>query len=182
MIRTGRWKISRLEGVEMSLYIFDKDGTLLRRIRSRFVFRRSALKPEEQILRKGVFEKLATLRAEGHKIAIATNQPAVAFGFLTLEEAEELVKNCAAKLGGIDAWRLSPYHPKAKARRDGKVNLYARDDPTHKPHPGMILQIMEELGYPPNDTIVVGDKKADKKCAKNAKVKFIDGKKFFKYK
>ena len=47
MIRTGRWKISRLEGVDMSLYIFDKDGTLLRKIRSRFVFRRSALKPEE---------------------------------------------------------------------------------------------------------------------------------------
>ena len=166
----------------MSLYIFDKDGTLLRRVRSRFVFRRSAMKPAEQVLRKGVFEKLAELRAGGHKIAIATNQPAVAHGLITLDEAEELVKNCAAKVGGVDAWRLSPYHPKAKARRNGKVNLYARDDPTHKPHPGMILQIMEELGYSPKDTIMVGDKKVDKKCAKAAKVKFIDGKKFFKYK
>ena len=165
----------------MSLYIFDKDGTLLRQIRSRFFFRRSALKPEEQVLRKGVFEKLAELRAGGHKIAIATNQPYVAHGFLTLQEAEELVKNCAAKVGGVDAWRLSPYHPRAKSRLDGKPNLYARDDPTHKPHPGMILQIMKELGYSPADTIVVGDKKIDKKCARNAKVKFIDEKKFFKY-
>ena len=165
----------------MSLYIFDKDGTLLRRVRSRFFFRRSALKPEEQVLRKGVFENLAELRAAGHQIAIATNQPYVAHGFLTLQEAEELVKNCAAKVGGVDAWRLSPYHPEAKARLNGTANLYARDDPTHKPHPGMILQLMEELGYSPADTIMVGDKKVDKKCAKAAKVKFIDEKKFFKY-
>jgi phosphoglycolate phosphatase-like HAD superfamily hydrolase len=39
---------------------------------------------------------------------------------------------------------------------------------------------MEELGYSPADTIMVGDKKVDKKCAKAAKIKFIDEKKFFK--
>src|SRR5215216_442209 len=102
----------------MSLYIFDKDKTLLRHVRSRFLFHRPPLKPEEQILRNGVFEKLAELRAAGHQIAIATNQSAVAHGLITLVEAEELAKNCAAKIGGVAAWRLSPYDPRAKKRLD----------------------------------------------------------------
>lgn len=60
------------------------------------------------MLRKGVFEKLAELRANGHRIAIATNQIAVAHGVITLVEAETLVQNCIEKIGGADAWRLSP--------------------------------------------------------------------------
>ena len=165
----------------MSLYIFDKDKTLLRHVRSRMFFKRSPLKPREQILRKGVFEKIAELRAQGHQIAIATNQIAVAHGLITLAEAEDLVRNCADKIGGVAAWRLSPYDPKAKVWLSKKTkNPYARDDISRKPHPGMLLEIMEELGYSPRDTFMVGDKKMDKKCAKAAGVRFIDAKKFFK--
>jgi D-glycero-D-manno-heptose 1,7-bisphosphate phosphatase len=131
-------------------------------------------------LRKGVFEKIAKLRAAGHQIAIATNQSAVAHGFITLEEAKKLAKNCADKIGGVSAWRLSPYDPRAKKKLHGKPNLYARDDETRKPHPGMLLQIMEELGVSPKETFMVGDKKIDKKSAKAAGVRFIDEKKFFK--
>jgi D-glycero-D-manno-heptose 1,7-bisphosphate phosphatase len=165
----------------VSLYIFDKDKTLLRHVRSRFILHRAPLKPEEQTLRQGVFEKLAELRNGGHQIAIATNQPAVAHGLITLEEAEELVRNCAAKAGGVSAWRLSPYSPHAKKRLHSKLNPYARDDETRKPHPGMILQLMEELGSSPKDTFMVGDKKMDKKSAEAAGVTFLDEKKFFKF-
>jgi len=164
----------------MSLYIFDKDKTLLRSVRSRWIFKRSPLKPEEQILKKGVYEKLASLRTDGHKIAIATNQIAVAHGVITLEEAIALVENCVEKIGGVATWRISPYDPKAKVHLGGKSNPFARDDPSHKPHPGMILEIMEELGYSAQDTIMVGDTRADKKSAKAAGVQFIDEKKFFK--
>lgn len=164
----------------MSLYIFDKDKTLVPNIRSRLIIRRSPLKPEEQILRRGVFEKLAELRAAGHQIAIATNQPAVAHGLITLEEAEELARNCAAKVGGVSAWRLSPFEPRAKKRLHGKPNPYARDDETRKPHPGMILQLMQELGSSPEETFMVGDKKVDKMSAQAAGVTFLDEKKFFK--
>ena len=164
----------------MSLYIFDKDKTLLRHVRSRFLYPRPPLKPEEQILRQGVFEKLAELRAAGHQIAIATNQAAVAHGLITLDEAEKMVVNCAAKVGGVSAWRLSPFHPRAKKQLHGKPNPYARDDETRKPHPGMILQIMQELGKSPSETFMVGDKKMDRKSAKAAGATFIDEKKFFK--
>ena len=164
----------------MSLYIFDKDKTLLRPVRSRLLFKRSPLKPEEQILKKRVYEKLAKLRANGHQIAIATNQIAVAHGVITLEEAEELVRNCAEKIGGVAAWRVSPYDPKAKIWLNGNSNPYARDDEKRKPHPGMILEIMDELGVSPKDTVMVGDKKVDKKSARAAGVRYIDEKKFFK--
>lgn len=164
----------------MSLYIFDKDRTLLRPVRSRWFFKRSPLRPEEQMLQKGVFEKLAGLRADGHQIAIATNQIAVAHGIITLEEAEELVRNCADKIGGVSTWRLSPYDPKAKVWLHDKSNPYARDDESRKPHPGMILDIMKELGFAPKDTFMVGDKKMDKKSAKAAGVRYIDEKKFFR--
>ncbi len=116
----------------------------------------------------------------GHKIGLATNQNAVAHGIISLEEAEELVLNCIDKIDGASAWRLSPYDPKAKLWPHKKPNPYARDDPSHKPHPGMILEIMEELGFSPKDTIMVGDNKVDRKAAKAAKVRFISAKKFFK--
>ncbi|MGE5378307.1 MAG: HAD-IIIA family hydrolase [Bacteroidota bacterium] len=164
----------------MSLYIFDKDKTLLRAVRSRWFFKRSPLKPEEQTLRKGVFEKLAELRQGGHQIAIATNQIAVAHGIITLDEAEELVRNCADKVGGVSAWRLCPCDPKAKIWLNDRENPFARDDPNRKPHPGMILEIMDELGVSPWDTFMIGDKKVDRQSAKAADVTFIDEKKFFK--
>ncbi len=164
----------------MSLYIFDKDKTLLKYIRKFLFFKRFPMKPKEQILRKGVFEKLAELRADGHKIAIATNQPIVAHGLITLEEAKQLVRDCAEKVGGVDSWRFSPYDPKAKIWLHDKSNPYARDDVSRKPHPGMLLEIMQELDFSPQETIMVGDKKADKKSAKAAGVRFIDEKKFFK--
>ncbi len=164
----------------MSLYIFDKDGTLVSKLHSRTGIAKPPLKPARQVLRPGVFEKLAELRAMGHKLAIASNQDAVASGETTLEQAEELVKNCAAKVGGVEAWRISPYDPDGKKRIKGCPNPYARDDPSRKPHPGMLLDLMSELGYPPEDTFMVGDSKDDKKAAKAAGVTFVSARSFFK--
>jgi hypothetical protein len=64
---------------KMSLYGFNKAVTELSNIRRYLILHRPPLKPEEQILRPGVFEKLAELRAAGHKIAIVTNQSIEAF-------------------------------------------------------------------------------------------------------
>src|SRR4051812_5695791 len=114
----------------MSLYIFDKDGTLLQHLRNKLGAKQTPLRPEDQVLRPVVFERLAALRAQGHSIALASNQGVVARGKITLKEAEALMENCAAKLGGVNAWRVSPYSPHAKKELNGKPNPYARDDPT----------------------------------------------------
>jgi D-glycero-D-manno-heptose 1,7-bisphosphate phosphatase len=165
----------------MSLYIFDQGNTLINTPRSRFGMRRSPTRCEEQVLLPGVYEKIAALRAQGHKIAIATNQDAVAWGTITYAEAEKLVENCAEKLGGVDAWSISPYNPMARLTllSGHKPTPYARDHPSHKPHPGMIFELMRKLGYKAEDTIVVGDKKADERAARSAGVRFISAKDFF---
>jgi|WetSurMetagenome_2_1015567.scaffolds.fasta_scaffold1038296_2 phosphoglycolate phosphatase-like HAD superfamily hydrolase len=44
----------------------------------------------------------------------------------------------------------------------------------------MILEIMEELGFSPKDTIMVGDTRVDRKAARAARVRFVCARKFFK--
>ncbi len=166
----------------MSLFIFDKDGTLIKGAGLSDRQIRNPLKPEEQMLKMNVFEKIAELRSQGHVIAIASNMSAVAKGLLTMEQAEELVRNCAAKIGGVAAWRLCGYSPKARKAINGQPNPYARDDECRKPHPGMILSLMEELGFGPKDTYIVGNKKDDEQAAQAAGVFFIRAQSFFKKK
>ncbi len=162
----------------MSLYIFDKDGTLVSFIRW-WVFPIAPIHPREQILLPGIFERLAALRAAGHRLAIASNQRDVALGITTFEQAQTLMKNCAAKVGGVDAWRFCPYHPKAPEQLHGQPNPYCRDDDRRKPRPGMLLEIMQELGYPASDTFMVGDSHHDRLAAEAAGISFIRSKQFF---
>ena len=164
----------------MSLYIFDVGGTLVKSQRSRVGIPASPKKPRDVTLLPGVFEKFAELRAAGHRIALATNQNNVAKGKMTLRDAEVLVESAAVKAGGVDAWRLSPYDPSAPKRMDGKLNPYARDDDSRKPHPGMILDLMKELHFKPEETYLVGNSQDDRKAAKAAGVFYISANKFFK--
>ena len=157
----------------MTLYIFDKDGTLVRARQRLGAAPKPVLTCEEQVLLPGVFEKLAELRAAGHRLAIASNQDAVAAGLISADQAKALAQNCADKLGGVDAWRISPYNPRAKKKLHGQPNRFARDDETRKPHPGMILSIMAELGCAPVETIMVGNSRNDRKAARAAGVRYL---------
>jgi D-glycero-D-manno-heptose 1,7-bisphosphate phosphatase len=164
----------------VTLYIFDKDGTVLFPRRRVGLLVRPILKCEDQVVKPGVFEKLAELRAAGHRLALASNQEAVASGAISLAQSEALMKNCAAKLGGVDAWRLSPYDPRAPKRIHGHSNRYAQDDPSRKPHPGMLLDLMTTLGVGAADTVVVGNSSKDRDAAHAAGVRYISCRKFFK--
>lgn len=163
----------------MSLYIFDKDGTLVKSVGLEGIKVRDPLKPEEQMLKEGVFERIQELRAAGHVIALASNLSAVAKGLITIEEAKILMENCAEKIGGAAAIKYCGYDAHGKKEINGKPNPYARDADCHKPHPGMILEIMQELGFPPSDTYMVGNAKDDEEAARAAGVQFYSAKKFF---
>jgi D-glycero-D-manno-heptose 1,7-bisphosphate phosphatase len=154
------------------LYIFDKDGTLIASLG-----KRPANTPAEQRPLPGVVEKLAGLRAAGHRLALASNQGGVAWGFLTPEKAEALMVDCAEKMGGLDAWRYSPYDSKAAARRPN--SSYAREDESRKPRPGMLLSIMAELGVSAAETVMVGDQESDQQAAEAAGVQFAWAEAFF---
>jgi D-glycero-D-manno-heptose 1,7-bisphosphate phosphatase len=154
------------------LYIFDKDGTLIASLG-----KRPANTPAEQRPLPGVVEKLAELRASGHRLAMASNQGGVAWGFLTLEKTEALMADCAAKVGGLDTYRFSPYDAKAAGRRPNSP--YAREDESRKPRPGMLLEIMSELGISPAETVMVGDQESDQQAAEAAGVQFTWAETFF---
>jgi len=154
------------------LYIFDKDGTLIGGASNR-----PANTPEEQILLPGVRNKILELIVDGNSVAIASNQGGVAWGFITKEQAEALVLDVAQKLGGVHAWRISPYDPKAAHKYPN--GEYAREDESRKPNPGMLISITDELGFDPIEAIMVGDQDSDQQAAINAGCAFIWAKDFF---
>lgn len=149
------------------LYVFDKDLTLVDGSEGR-----PANTIAEQQLLPGVAEKCAQLSAKGHALAVASNQGGVAYGFLSEEEAGQLVEH-AAQLIGASAWRVCPHHPK------GRVRGYNVACSCRKPAPGMILEIMQELGYERDETIYVGDMESDEQAARAAGVRFEWAKDFF---
>ncbi len=50
------------------------------------------------------------------------------------------------------------------------ATIQTADDAPSKPHPGMILQAMEELGVTPQDTVMIGDSSYDMAMARAAGV------------
>lgn len=150
------------------LFIFDKDGTLCRS-RSGQKFINS---PADQELIPGVAEKLQALRDAGHKIGIASNQGGVAWGIMTFEVASNIMHH-AGRLTGADAYAFCPYHPK------GTVAEWAKESGERKPGPGMLLRLMDRLGYSPAETVFVGDREEDKGAAEAAGVRFEWASDFF---
>ncbi len=134
------------------LYIFDKDNTLVSGLGNR-----PANTPAEQSLLPGVLEKIAQLRTQGHKVAIASNQGGVAWGFISYAQAETLLQDCADKLGGVDAFAFCPH--------DDHKNAPC---PCRKPRPGMLLELMATLHFSPGQTVMVGDQESDLQAAKAA--------------
>ena len=170
---------------------YDKDGTLVAGVPKADGKTRPANKPEEQILLPGVARKICQLRSQGHLIAIASNQGGCAWGVMTTNEAELLMKDCADKIGGVNAMIYSPYDPKAAGtpRADAR---YAIDHENRKPKPGMITHIMRVLEihngdpmlptwYEKMPVVFVGDQESDRQAAAAAGVEFVWAQDFFCY-
>ena len=149
------------------LYIFDKDGTIIASHGNR-----PANTIEEQRLLPGVARKCQELKAQGHTLAVASNQGGVAWSFITIKQARELVIH-SANLIEVDAWRMCPHHPKGR-------NAYAVECECRKPAPGMLLSLMTQFKASPDETVYVGDMDSDREAAEAAGVTFIHASEFFK--
>ena len=158
----------------MTLYIFDKDGTLVTGQNGR-----PANVPDEQQLLRNVSAKLAELRNAGHQIAIASNQGGVAWGFITKEQARALVRDAAAKIGGVDRWACCCFDERAAAKNPGSP--FARKSYRRKPAPGMLREIMRAEGISPSNTIMVGDSDTDRQAAQSAGCNFVWAAEFFSW-
>lgn len=149
------------------LYIFDKDRTLIAPCGDR-----PANTVDEQSLLPGVAERCAQLHADGHNLAVASNQGGVAFGFINNDEAKALVVHAASLIGTKD-YTYCPHHP------DGTDPVFGTACDCRKPAPGMLLQLMLRNGVAWSDTIFIGDQESDLQAAEAAGVRFEWAKDFF---
>lgn len=143
------------------LIIFDKDDTLVQNPEPG----RPANTPDEQVLFPDVIERCGQLRAEGHTLAVASNQGGVAFGHFDHRAAVLLVKSVADAIGA-DLYAVCVTHPR------GTVKRAKRDSRFRKPNPGMLQYLMDALGFAPDDTLYVGDMESDRQAAAAAGVRF----------
>lgn len=152
------------------LYIFDKDGTIVKPVGPDG--NRAASSPSEQVLYDGVADKCNELKGAGHILAIASNQGGVAFGLVTRDNAIGMMKDASDKIGA-SLFALCSCHP------NGEMLGAVRNSVYRKPGPGMIQYLMDALGFAPQDTVFVGDLDSDRLAAEAAGVNFEWAKDFF---
>lgn len=154
------------------LIIFDKDQTLVKSVEGKNGKTHAPNRLEEQTYFDDVSAKCESLRADGAVLAVASNQGGVAFGIFPADEAELLVSTAAAYIGAA-AYRVCFHHPQ------GRVSPYNIDHPNRKPGAGMLLELMSELGFTPDQTVMVGDWATDKQAAEAAGCAFEWANDFF---
>lgn len=159
--------------VRKKLIIFDKDGCLVQSvIEPKSGKSHAPNRLEDQTYFPDVALRCAQLIAEGNTLAVASNQGGVAFGIFPAEEAEELVKAAAVHINA-SGYRVCFHHPK------GRIAPYNTEHINRKPSPGMLIELMDEFGFQPQDTIMIGDWATDKEAAAAAGCEFIWAHQFF---
>jgi D-glycero-D-manno-heptose 1,7-bisphosphate phosphatase len=152
------------------LYIFDLDGTLVE-TKSGALFRKT---PDDWQLLPGRREKLIELKARGARLAIATNQGGVAFGYFSQEAILREIQAAARALGISPAGVYICYtHPKAS------IEQYRAEDDRRKPGPGMLKEAMMDFDAMEVETLMIGDRPEDEQAARNAGVEYKDAREFF---
>jgi len=137
----------------------DRDGTLIREV--------GYLSRVEQIeILPRVPEAIELLRRSGLKVAVVTNQSAVARGFITEGELRKIHRELERQLAGhgafVDGIYYCPHHP--------EVGLpeYLLDCDCRKPRTGMIEAAEKDFKIDVRGSYVVGDKIIDVELAHKA--------------
>lgn len=134
------------------LWILDRDGTLI----TETGYLREG---EPFALIPGVPEALAGIRDSGAAIAVATNQSAIARGWLTLGGLDRIHRAIDAELdslgASVDAWFACPHHPTV-GEPPWRAPCHCR-----KPAGGLVELAARHFGVATEDCLVVGDSGRD---------------------
>ncbi len=142
--------------LRMPAVLLDRDGTLIREV--------GYLSRVEQIeLLPRVPDAIRLLRQNGLKVAVVTNQSAVARGFLSEKELGQIhqeLRSLLAKSGAfLDGIYYCPHHP-TEGLRPYRIACECR-----KPNVGLTWQAAEELNLNLSRSYVVGDQAIDMELA-----------------
>ena len=115
--------------------------------------------PENFDFIDGIFDLAREAHAQLYKLVVITNQAGIARGFYSEQQFHELTRWMCHQffLQGAPITKVyfSPFHPTAG------IGEYKKDDPSRKPHPGMILQAQRELNLDLENSILIGDMPTD---------------------
>tara|TARA_R110000868_G_scaffold216358_1_gene466487 strand:- start:28 stop:543 length:516 start_codon:yes stop_codon:yes gene_type:complete len=114
----------------------------------------------------GAVEAITLLKKRGYLVFVVTNQAGIARGYYDVADVEALHRWMNARLqehgGGIDDFRISPYHPDFD---DGRFTGLAD---WRKPEPGMILDILGHWDIDLSRSFMIGDRMTDMEAAEAA--------------
>ena len=136
------------------LALIDRDGTII-------VDKVYLKDPDGIEFASGAIDGLRLLRDAGFALVLITNQSGIARGYFdaaTLERIHDRLQSMLAAEGlRLDRIYFCPHGP---------------DDgcDCRKPAPGMVRQAMRDLGFLPDEVVVVGDSDADMGAAAAASV------------
>ncbi len=122
--------------------------------------------PEQMEVLPGVAEALKALRRAGFLLIVATNQSAIARGWLTERELRRIHRRLQQKLRRqgveLDGIYWCPHLP------NGSVEAYARECDCRKPRPGLLEVAAREHGINLASSYMVGDSPRDAEAGKRA--------------
>lgn len=128
--------------------LMDRDGTLIEEVNY-------LTRPEQVRLLPGAVQALRQAQDLGWRLAVVTNQSAVARGMLTeegLAEVHRRLEDLLAEAGvNLDGIYYCPH------LADAPVAAYRSDCDCRKPKPGLLLQAARELGLDLSRSVMVGD-------------------------
>ena len=154
------------------LFIFDLDGTLI----TSYMDRQDKAYDEWEVY-PGTAQALQSMIRAGCKVAVATNQAGVAFGFVTETDFYRKMYAVRRALGLEDL-----PHAVCFAHEKGNPPYNDADEVRRrKPGPNMLLELMNSFEIAREDTIFVGDMASDRDCAANAGVEFAGAGEFFDF-
>ncbi len=144
------------------LALFDRDGVLIED-------KHHQTDPGQIVWMPGAAAALRRARAAGYRIAVVTNQSAVARGLCTQRDVRAfhrvMARTLKAEGARVDAWYVCPYHAEAVVKR-----YRIADHPDRKPNPGMVLRALTQFGAPPETSFMIGDRQSDLEAARRAGV------------
>ena len=119
----------------------------------------------------GAVETIKHFNDKGYYVFVITNQSGVARGYYKEEDVTKLhqwMNQELARYGAhIDEFFYCPHHIK------GIVPEYSFDCECRKPKIGMIKEALEKYNRNLKESLLIGDKDSDIKCAENAGIKGI---------
>jgi D-glycero-D-manno-heptose 1,7-bisphosphate phosphatase len=152
---------------------FDRDGTIIDVVRDEETGAITvAFHPNQIRLLAGAAEGMRALQDAGFVLAIATNQPAPAKGQFSADAVRRTNDALVARLAGegirIASVKTCMHHP--EGGEGGDASLVGPCD-CRKPKPGLVEQLVAELGVDRDASWMIGDGPGDVEAGRAARVR-----------